>query len=290
MEWAKLKKPEWLDVRVNNPQRETIEKMSKFLGDHRLHTVCQSAHCPNIAECFGKGTATFMIMGNICTRNCRFCAVEKGKPLPLDEEEPKRVAEAARRLNLRHVVVTCVTRDDLEDGGAEHFAKTISELKKIPGVTVEVLVSDFQGKDESIQTVVMAKPEIINHNVETVPRLYPEVRPMANYERSLYLLKRVKELDPSIYTKSGIIVGLGESEEEVIDVMKDLRKINCDIITIGQYLSPSRQHLEVKEYVAPEQFEKYRKVGYELGFKYVASAPLVRSSYNAEGIINSFEN
>ncbi|AIS53151.1 lipoyl synthase LipA [Thermoanaerobacter kivui] len=285
-----MKKPEWLDVRVNNPQRETIEKMSKFLGDHRLHTVCQSAHCPNIAECFGKGTATFMIMGNICTRNCRFCAVEKGKPLPLDEEEPKRVAEAARRLNLRHVVVTCVTRDDLEDGGAEHFAKTISELKKIPGVTVEVLVSDFQGKDESIQTVVMAKPEIINHNVETVPRLYPEVRPMANYERSLYLLKRVKELDPSIYTKSGIIVGLGESEEEVIDVMKDLRKINCDIITIGQYLSPSRQHLEVKEYVAPEQFEKYRKVGYELGFKYVASAPLVRSSYNAEGIINSFEN
>jgi len=231
-----------------------------------------------------------MIMGNICTRNCQFCAVDKGKTLPVDEEEPRRIAEAARKLNLRHVVVTCVTRDDLEDGGASHFAKTINELKKIPGLTVEVLVSDFHGKEESIKTVVMAKPKIINHNLETVPRLYPEVRPMANYERSLYLLKRVKELDPSIYTKYGIMVGLGETNEEVIKVMEDLRKVDCDMMTIGQYLRPSKKHLEVKEFITPEQFEKYKKIGYEMGFKYMASGPLVRSSYNAEKGINYLKN
>ncbi|MGB9812969.1 MAG: lipoyl synthase [Thermovenabulum sp.] len=282
-----MQKPEWLKVKVNQYQ---LEEMANFLKDSKLYTVCQSAHCPNIGECFGRRTATFMIMGNICTRNCRFCAVDKGKPLPVDEEEPRRIAEAARKLNLRHVVVTCVTRDDLEDGGASHFAKTISELKKIPGLTVEVLVSDFQGKEESIKTVVMAKPEIINHNLETVPRLYPEVRPMANYERSLYLLKRVKELDPSIYTKSGIMVGLGETDEEVIKVMEDLRKVDCDMMTIGQYLRPSKKHLEVKEFITPEQFEKYEKIGYEMGFKYVASGPLVRSSYNAEKGINYLKN
>lgn len=282
-----MQKPEWLKVKVNQYQ---LEEMANFLKDSKLYTVCQSAHCPNIGECFGRRTATFMIMGNICTRNCRFCAVDKGKPLPVDEEEPRRIAEAARKLNLRHVVVTCVTRDDLEDGGASHFAKTINELKKIPGLTVEVLVSDFQGKEESIKTVVMAKPEIINHNLETVPRLYPEVRPMANYERSLYLLKRVKELDPSIYTKSGIMVGLGETDEEVIKVMEDLRKVDCDMMTIGQYLRPSKKHLEVKEFITPEQFEKYKKIGYEMGFKYVASGPLVRSSYNAEKGINYLKN
>lgn len=282
-----MQKPEWLKVKVNQYQ---LEEMANFLKDSKLYTVCQSAHCPNIGECFGRRTATFMIMGNICTRNCRFCAVDKGKPLPVDEEEPRRIAEAARKLNLRHVVVTCVTRDDLEDGGASHFAKTINELKKIPGLTVEVLVSDFQGKEESIKTVVMAKPEIINHNLETVPRLYPEVRPMANYERSLYLLKRVKELDSSIYTKSGIMVGLGETDEEVIKVMEDLRKVDCDMMTIGQYLRPSKKHLEVKEFITPEQFEKYKKIGYEMGFKYVASGPLVRSSYNAEKGINYLKN
>nr|WP_240951388.1 lipoyl synthase [Caldanaerobacter subterraneus] len=256
--------------------------MEAFLKNMALNTVCQSANCPNMGECFARRTATFMIMGNICTRNCRFCAVEKGHPQPLDEEEPGRVAEAARRLGLKHVVVTSVTRDDLPDGGASHFAKTIYELKKLPGVTVEVLVPDFMGNEEAIRTVVEAKPDVINHNVETVPRLYSRVRPKADYIRSLNLLKKVKELDPLILTKSGIMVGLGETEEEVIEVMKDLRDIDCDMMTIGQYLRPSHKHIEVAEYVTPEQFKRYEEIGYKLGFKHVASGPLVRSSYHAD--------
>lgn len=274
-----MQKPEWLKVRVSQGE---LNNMERLLNDMELNTVCQSAHCPNIGECFAKKTATFMIMGNICTRNCGFCAVEKGNPKPLDEDEPRRVAEAARRLGLKHAVVTCVTRDEIPDGGAAHFAKTIAELKKIPDLTVEVLVSDFMGKEESIKTVVEAKPEVINHNVETVPRLYPTVRPKADYRRSLNLLKKVKELDPDIYTKSGIMVGLGETEEEVIDVMKDLINVGCDMMTIGQYLRPSEEHIEVAEYITPEQFEKYKEIGYNLGFKYVASGPLVRSSYHAD--------
>jgi len=222
-----------------------------------------------------------MIMGNVCTRGCRFCAVEKGHPLPLDEDEPRRVAEATRKLGLRHVVVTCVTRDDIPDGGAQHFANTIHELQKIPGLTVEVLVSDFLGNEESIRTVVIAKPDVINHNIETVPRLYPKVRPKADYQRSLNLLKKAKELDDNIATKSGIMVGLGELEDEVIQVMQDLRDINCDMMTIGQYLRPTEKHLEVEEYVTPEQFDKYKEIGYQMGFKYIASGPLVRSSYHA---------
>lgn len=274
-----MQKPEWLKVKLLN---ENLSKMEVFLKSMSLNTVCQSANCPNMGECFARKTATFMIMGNICTRNCRFCAVEKGHPQPLDEDEPRRIAEAAQKLGLKHVVVTCVTRDDLPDGGASHFAKTIYELKKLPGVTVEVLVSDFMGKEESIVKVVEAKPDIINHNVETVPRLYPTVRPKADYLRSLNLLKRSKDLDPYVLTKSGIMVGLGEREEEVTQVMKDLRSVNCDIITIGQYLRPSAKHIEVIEYVTPQQFKKYEEIGYELGFKYVASGPLVRSSYHAD--------
>lgn len=274
-----MQKPEWLKVRVSQGE---LNNMERLLNDMELNTVCQSAHCPNIGECFAKKTATFMIMGNICTRNCGFCAVEKGNPKPLDEDEPRRVAEAARRLGLKHAVVTCVTRDEIPDGGAAHFAKTIAELKKIPDLTVEVLVSDFMGKEESIKTVVEAKPEVINHNVETVPRLYPTVRPKADYRRSLNLLKKVKELDPDIYTKSGIMVGLGETEEEIIDVMKDLINVGCDMMTIGQYLRPSEKHIEVAKYITPEQFEKYKEIGYNLGFKYVASGPLVRSSYHAD--------
>lgn len=272
------KKPEWLKVRIS---QEELRMMEKFLKDMSLNTVCQSARCPNMGECFAKKTATFMIMGNVCTRGCRFCAVEKGDPLPLDEDEPRRVARAARELGLKHVVVTCVTRDDIPDGGASHFARTVRELKKIPGITVEVLVSDFMGKEESIETVVRAEPEVINHNVETVPRLYPKVRPQADYNRSLHLLKKVKEFNEHIYTKSGIMVGLGETEEEVIDVMKDLRRVNCDMMTIGQYLRPSKKHIEIAEYVTPDQFERYREIGYEMGFKYIASGPLVRSSYHA---------
>jgi lipoate synthase len=278
----KMKKPDWLKVRVSS---EELEKMQVFLSNMSLNTVCQSADCPNIGECFAKRTATFMIMGNICTRGCRFCAVDKGHPLPLDEDEPRRVAEAARKLGLRHAVVTCVTRDDIPDGGAQHFAKTINELRKIPGLTVEVLVSDFMGNEESIKTVVMARPDVINHNIETVPRLYSMVRPRADYQRSLNLLKRVKELDDNILTKSGIMVGLGELEDEVIEVMQDLRDIDCDMMTIGQYLRPSGKHIEVAEYITPEQFKRYREIGYQMGFKYIASGPLVRSSYHAgEGI------
>lgn len=273
-----MKKPEWLKVKVNPTE---LKYMEEFLKTVKLNTVCQSAHCPNMGECFSRKTATFMIMGNICTRNCGFCAVEKGHPAPLDDDEPVRVAEAARALNLKHAVITCVTRDDLPDGGASHFARTVRELKKIPGLTVEVLVSDFRGNEEAIRTVVESKPDVINHNLETVPRLYPAVRPMADYERSLFLLKKVKELDPAIYTKSGIMVGLGETEEEVVDLMKDLISVNCDMMTIGQYLRPSLSHIAVVEYVTPEQFERYRKIGYGLGFKYVTSGPLVRSSYNA---------
>ena len=274
-----MRKPEWLKVRILS---EDLNRMEAFLKNMALNTVCQSANCPNMGECFARRTATFMIMGNICTRNCRFCAVEKGHPQPLDEEEPRRVAEAARRLGLRHVVVTSVTRDDLPDGGASHFAKTIYELKKLPGVTVEVLVPDFMGNEEAIRTVVEAKPDVINHNVETVPKLYSRVRPKADYIRSLNLLKKVKELDPLILTKSGIMVGLGETEEEVIEVMKDLRDIDCDMMTIGQYLRPSHKHIEVAEYVTPEQFKRYEEIGYKLGFKHVASGPLVRSSYHAD--------
>lgn len=273
-----MKKPDWLKVRVSS---EELEKMQNFLHDMSLNTVCQSADCPNIGECFANKTATFMIMGNVCTRGCRFCAVEKGHPLPLDEDEPRRVAEATRKLGLRHVVVTCVTRDDIPDGGAQHFANTIYELHKIPGLTVEVLVSDFLGNEESIRTVVRAKPDVINHNIETVPRLYPKVRPRADYQRSLNLLKKAKEMDDNIATKSGIMVGLGELEDEVIEVMQDLRDINCDMMTIGQYLKPTEKHLEVEEYVTPEQFEKYKEIGYQMGFKYIASGPLVRSSYHA---------
>jgi len=273
-----MQKPEWLKVKISH---EELKMMQHFLKDMSLNTVCQSANCPNIGECFTKKTATFMIMGNICTRGCRFCAVNKGCPEPLDEDEPKRVAKAADKLGLKHVVVTCVTRDDISDGGATHFARTIDELKKIPGITVEVLVSDFRGSEDSIKTVVRARPEIINHNVETVPRLYSKVRPQANYERSLGLLKRVKELDETIHTKSGIMVGLGETEEEVVNVMKDLRKMYCDIMTIGQYLSPSKKHVEVAEYITPEQFNRYKEMGYDMGFKYIASGPLVRSSYHA---------
>ncbi|MGB9679186.1 MAG: lipoyl synthase [Thermoanaerobacteraceae bacterium] len=274
-----MRKPDWLKVKILN---EDLSKMEAFLRGLNLNSVCQSANCPNIGECFARRTATFMIMGDVCTRNCRFCAVEKGKPLPLDDDEPRRVAEATKRLDLKHVVVTCVTRDDLPDGGALHFEKTIFELKKLPGVTIEVLVSDFMGNIDSIATVVNAKPDIINHNVETVPRLYEKVRPKADYQRSLNLLKKSKEFDGNILTKSGMMVGLGETQDEVIQVMKDLREIDCDMLTIGQYLRPSLKHIEVVEYITPQKFKEYEEIGYELGFKYVASGPLVRSSYHAD--------
>ncbi len=274
----------WL--RRTLPDQRVLDRMDALLEGLNLHTVCDSALCPNRGECFKKGTATFIILGNICTRNCGFCAVKKGKPLPLDPEEPYHIAQAARHLQLKHIVVTSVTRDDLPDGGAEHFAETIIEIKKqLPKSTIEVLVPDFEGSWEALQRVIDAQPEVINHNIETVNRLYRLVRPKAVYKRSLELLRQVKIRDKNIISKSGIMVGLGEEEEEIIQAMKDLREVDGDILTIGQYLRPSPLHLRVQNYIHPDKFEEYQKIGISLGFKYVASAPLVRSSYHAGEIL-----
>ena len=273
------RKPEWLKKKMDPAAVMEMEGMLRSLN---LHTVCEGANCPNRGECFKNRTATFMILGDVCTRNCRFCAVCKGRPTPVDPMEPENIATAARQLGLRHTVITSVTRDDLPDGGAAHFAECIRALKeRMPDSTVEVLIPDFRGSLAALQTVMDARPEIINHNIETVPRLYPAVRPMAQYDRSLELLERVKRLGGGIYSKTGIMVGLGETEDEVLSAMDDLIAVGCDILTIGQYLQPSREHIAVAEFIHPDQFEKYRRTGLEKGFKYVASGPLVRSSYNA---------
>jgi len=274
----------WLRRKL--PDQRVLDRMDALLEGLNLHTICEWALCPNRGECFKKGTATFMILGNICTRNCGFCAVKEGKPLPLDPEEPYHIAQAARHLQLKHIVVTSVTRDDLPDGGAEHFAETIIEIKKqLPKSTIEVLVPDFKGSWEALQRVIDAQPEVINHNIETVNRLYRLVRPKAVYKRSLELLRQVKIRDKNIISKSGIMVGLGEEEEEIVQAMKDLREVDSDILTIGQYLRPSPLHLRVQNYIHPDKFEEYQKIGISLGFKYVASAPLVRSSYHAGEIL-----
>ncbi len=260
-----------------------LEKMKASLDSLKLRTVCESAHCPNLSECFGRGTATVMIMGEICTRNCRFCAVDTGVPSPLDNKEPLNVAELVHSLNLKHVVITSVTRDDLIDGGAGHFALTVESVKAIaPTSTIEVLVPDFQGDFTALSLLVSSKPHIVSHNLETVPCLYTTVRPQADYWRSLTLLNEVKNLDSSIFTKSGFMVGLGENDKEIFDLMDDLLSVGCDILTIGQYLRPSAGHLAVEEYIQPEIFDHYARVGEQKGFKYVYSAPLVRSSYNAD--------
>ncbi len=259
-----------------------MKEMGNMLRSLNLHTVCEDAKCPNMGECFRNSTATFMILGEICTRNCKFCAIPGGKPTPVDPEEPKHLAEAALKLKLNHVVITSVTRDDLEDGGATQFAECIKEIKKVlPKSSIEVLIPDFEGNKEALDIVIAAKPEIINHNVETVPGLYEIARPMADYQQSLDVLKYVKEQDSEIYTKSGIMLGLGEQKDDVFKLFDDLVNINCDMLTIGQYLPPSHQHASLKEYVAPEVFEEYKNTGLEKGFKYVASGPYVRSSYNA---------
>ena len=276
----------WLRRKL--PDQKVLDQMDSLLKDLNLHTVCDSALCPNRGECFKQGTATFMILGDVCTRNCRFCAVKKGKPLPLDPDEPFHVAQAAKHLNLKHIVVTSVTRDDLSDGGADCFAKTIIDIRKqLPLSTIEVLIPDFKGSKEALQKVMNAQPEVINHNIETVPRLYSLIRPQAIYKRSLEVLKEVKLYSKGIFSKSGIMLGLGEKEEEIIESMKDLRKVDCDILTIGQYLKPSPYHLKVSEYIHPDKFEEYQNIGMSLGFKYVASAPLVRSSYHAGEILKT---
>lgn len=248
----------------------------------QLHTVCQSAHCPNIGECWHNKTATFMILGNTCTRNCRFCAVQTGKPDPIDPDEPERVANAVKTLGLRHAVITSVTRDDVEDGGASIFAETIIAIhRELPECSVEVLIPDLGGCEESLKKIVLAHPEILNHNIETVPHMYPKIRPQAIYERSLELLKHSKAIEPTVFTKTGLMVGVGETMEEVVEVMKDLRAVDCDILTIGQYLRPSMDHHPIDRYYTPEEFEELKETGLKLGFKHVESAPLVRSSYHA---------
>ncbi|MGI6777376.1 MAG: lipoyl synthase [Acetivibrionales bacterium] len=277
----RMVKPEWLKIKSQNS--EELNAVEGILKKLSLNTVCDEANCPNRMECFSRKTATFMILGSICTRNCTFCNVNKQKPTPVDKEEPQHVAQAVKELQLKHVVITSVTRDDLPDGGAGHFADVIKEVRKLNNnIKIEVLIPDFKGNRNSLEKVVEAKADIINHNVETVPRLYPEVRPMAVYRRSLELIRNVKSMDGSIYTKSGIMLGLGEKEEEVIEVFRDLRDARCDFLTVGQYLAPSKKHHPVIEYIHPDKFEEYKKIGLDMGFKYVASGPLVRSSYQAE--------
>ena len=276
-----LRLPEWLrkDVLLNDRSRRIHSLIQVF----NLNTVCQSARCPNKNECFSSGTATFMINGNICTRGCTFCSVPKGKPPDLpDENEPGNIVHAAKILGLNHVVITSVNRDDLPDQGSEQFVKTINELRKeIPDVTIEVLTPDFRGDENCIKNVVDASPDIYNHNLETVPRLYREVRPGAIYERSLELIKFVKESNSKIITKSGLMLGLGEELNEIIQVMQDLFFYNCDYLTLGQYMQPSRESLSVNRYLLPEEFENLKEIGLKIGFKKVFSGPLVRSSYHA---------
>ncbi len=277
------RKPDWLRVKYNSEETKEVASMMKELS---LNTVCKEASCPNLCECYKKRTATFMIMGSQCTRNCRFCNVTHGKPSELDINEPMNVAKAVKELNLSHAVITSVTRDDLDDCGAKHFADTINAVKELnPNTTVEVLIPDLKGIKENLDIVINANPHVINHNVETVKYLYDKVRPEAIYERSVDVLKYVKEKAPHILSKTGIMVGLGETDEQVYEVMDDVLAVGCDIFTIGQYLRPSKQHIEIKEYVTPEKFEEYRLKGIEKGFKYIASSPLVRSSYRAEEAI-----
>jgi lipoyl synthase len=274
--------PEWLRLKL--PTSNTFSETRNLLGDLHLHTVCESAKCPNHWECWSKGTATFMIAGDRCTRNCGFCAVSTAKPLPLEGDEPTRVAEATRRMKLRHVVITAVARDDLADGGAEHFRQTIEAVRKAnPGIVIEVLVPDFLEKDSSLDAVLSANPEIFNHNMETVRRLTPSVRSRATYDRSLSVLKKVKDRrGDTIYTKSGIMLGLGETEEELFTALADLRQARCDILTLGQYLQPTLKHLPVQEFVSPAKFQEYGEKARSLGFLHVASGPMVRSSYHAD--------
>jgi lipoyl synthase len=272
--------PEWLRRSVLNTDEN--REVRKILKDKSLNTICESGRCPNKGECWAAGTATFMLMGSVCTRTCRFCAVNKGKPEPLDPLEPARIVEAAREMGLKHIVLTSVNRDELPDQGSNHFAATIRALYEgIPGIMVEVLTPDFQGRRECIEIVLAAKPSVYNHNVETVPRLYKRVRPGSKYDRSLDVLKMSKDIDASIFTKSGLMLGLGETEEEVVQVMRDLRAVDCDFLTLGQYMRPTRDNLPVKRYVTPEEFTQLGQIAWDMGFKMVHSGPLVRSSYHA---------
>ena len=277
-----LRKPDWIRVKVT--ANKDITRIKKTLRENNLHTVCEEAACPNLGECFSHGTATFMIMGDICTRRCPFCDVAHGKPKPLDQHEPLNLAKTIHSMALKYVVITSVDRDDLRDGGAGHFSECIKMIREhSPTTKIEVLVPDFRGRMDKAIGILQQQPcDVFNHNLETVPRLYKQARPGANYQESLTLLKKYKEIEPQANTKSGIMLGLGELEEEVVQVMKDLRDHGCSMLTLGQYLQPSKDHLPVKEYVTPAQFDRYAEIAQSLGFKNVASAPLVRSSYHAD--------
>ena len=274
------RKPPWLKKRI--PPFQDLQRVKSILTEAELHTVCEEARCPNLGECFSKGTATILILGRICTRNCGFCAVENGIPAPLDESEPEKVAQAVKKMDLQYIVVTSVTRDDLPDGGASHFVKTIRAIRGLNSrIKIEVLIPDFKGDLSSLIMVLKQYPDVLNHNIETIPRLYHEVRPQAGYKRSLNLLTRSKESFPQILTKSGFMLGLGENEREVLDLLRDLREVECDFLTIGQYLQPRSDRLPVVRYIPPEEFEEYKKIGKEMGFRSVASGPFVRSSFHA---------
>ena len=275
----RIRKPEWLKVKL--PSGKNYVDLKNLVLKNTLNTVCEDARCPNIAECWERKTATFMILGDKCTRSCGFCSVKAGKPEPLDWDEPDRVSNAVLKLELNHAVITSVNRDELENGGAEIYALTIKKIKeKNPHCRIEVLIPDFCGNWDALRIVLDAKPDILNHNIETVPRLYKLVRPQAKYERTLELLKISKV--QNLTTKSGFMVGLGEEDDEVYDIMNDLREVDCDILTIGQYLQPTKNHLQVMRYVTPETFKEYEKIGFEMGFKHVESGALVRSSYHAD--------
>lgn len=279
------RKPDWLKKRL--PDGRAMARMRKLLGGLALNTICESANCPNIGECWGEGTATFLIMGNVCTRRCGFCDVTTGRPGALDPNEPQHVAEAVKELGLRHAVITTVARDDVEDGGARHFAATIEAVHRLcPETTVEALISDFDGREACLEEVLKARPEVLAHNLEVVDRLHRKVRPRFRYQRSLEVLAASRRLAPDIFTKSNIMVGLGEREDEVIQMMRDLRAVDCDILTIGQYLRPSDQHLPVQEFVHPDVFRRYQEEGERLGFLHVASGPFIRSSYQAGSVLD----
>ena len=277
-------KPDWL--RVKAPQWERVGNVKDILRDLSLNTVCEEASCPNIGECFNAGTATFLIMGPACTRACPYCDIDfEKKPKPLDSTEPARLGEAVRRMQLNHVVITSVNRDDLPDGGASQFVRCIEAIRAIsPQTTIEVLIPDLCGNWNALEIIIKAQPEVLNHNTETVPRLYRRVRPQGNYERTLELLKRSREIAPWIYTKSGIMVGLGETDEEIHKSMQDLRAVDCDILTIGQYLQPSQKHLKVDDFIHPEHFAAWKAFGEQLGFLQIVASPLTRSSYHAEEV------
>lgn len=278
----RLRKPSW--IRAKSPFHPNVKKLKSVLRDQKLHTVCEEAACPNLGECFGKGTATFMIMGDICTRRCPFCDVGHGRPNPLDENEPKHLAETIKAMGLSYVVITSVDRDDLRDGGAAHFVECVSQARDLnEGIEIEILVPDFRGRmDVALEIMHKSPPDVFNHNLETIPRLYKQCRPGSDYQWSLDLLKQFKKIHPAVATKSGMMLGLGETKEEVIEVMKDMREHDVEMLTLGQYLQPSKHHLPVERYVELEEFDSLYEIGMELGFKHVASGPMVRSSYHAD--------